>query len=208
MQEHYAKSSKSLKVKGGFPVGSYWAVRDDSGTWYRGMIIPRGEVSCGQMNKCDNAREKVKVRYVDCGREETVDIKQIRRLHKDFRKMQILALRCSLHQVYPKSKWMVDPWAKASTDAFLEKCGGLMATLKAHFVLRNQLTEMYEVELHSEEGININKFMVKTGFAVLRLQNRGEKLEMFNWILYRLVTLQNPFSSLITLYFVKLDWLG
>ncbi|XP_066943237.1 tudor domain-containing protein 1-like isoform X1 [Macrobrachium rosenbergii] len=159
MFDYYKANFDLIKTKE-LPVGTFWAVRSEDGSWNRAVVLANKVRPSGKIIRSP----EVEVRYVDSGCRATVPISRVRVLQEDFTAMQILAIPCSLSEVYPDDKFKKDVWSKASIEAFANKCGGVESTLFAKFYFPS-LDETYKVELKTLEGDSINKYLVDSGHA-------------------------------------------
>ncbi|XP_064100446.1 uncharacterized protein LOC135211173 [Macrobrachium nipponense] len=159
MFDYYKANFDLIKTKE-LPLGTFWAVHSEDDSWNRAVVLANKLRPSGKKI----GPPEVEVRYVDFGYKATVPISRVRVLQEDFTAMQILAIPCSLSEVYPYVKFKNDVWSKASIEAFINKCGGVESTLFAKFC-SSSLDETYKVELKTLEGDSINKYLVDSGHA-------------------------------------------
>ncbi|CAH1803308.1 unnamed protein product, partial [Owenia fusiformis] len=110
--------------------------------WYRAQIVAGGP------------NNTIEIEFVDYGNGEVVPKEDLRMITKEFLELPIQSIYCSLNDV----KSYDDEWPQSEIKLFQETFMDSGLTYKALFDSRNEIEEIYRVELFQEsDGSNMNE---------------------------------------------------
>ncbi|XP_055005163.1 tudor domain-containing 6 [Boleophthalmus pectinirostris] len=128
-------------------VGLYCAAKAEDGEYYRAVVTQVGN-------------SEVKVHFVDYGNCEAVENRFIKTLPDEFKKLPLLALKCSLANVRPKA----GEWSQEACELFSKTV--MDRTLDVHVVTKSDDCHFVKVTDPEAQGEkDLAKLLCATGFA-------------------------------------------
>ncbi|KAK7907374.1 hypothetical protein WMY93_015986 [Mugilogobius chulae] len=140
-------------------VGLYCAAKAEDGEYYRANITEVGST-------------KVKVFFVDYGNSEAVKKCYIKTLPDEFKKLPLLALKCTLADVKPET----GEWSKEASELFTKTV--MDRAVNVHVIAKSDGCHFVKVTDQEAQGEkDLAKLLCATGFAVKDETTRYSKIK-------------------------------
>uniref|UniRef100_A0A3B4AL91 Tudor domain-containing protein n=1 Tax=Periophthalmus magnuspinnatus TaxID=409849 RepID=A0A3B4AL91_9GOBI len=145
-------------------VGLYCATKAKDGEYYRAVVTQVGN-------------KKVKVHFVDYGNSEEVENRFIKTLPEAFKKLPLLALKCTLADVRPK----VREWSQEACELFTKLL--MDRALDMHVIAKSDDCHFVQVTDPEAQGEkDLAKLLCAAGFAEKDETRRHSKVKMSSQI--------------------------